>query len=389
MTHPPDPVALAKALIACPSVTPADGGAQGYLADVLAAAGFMVDQLTFSEAGTPDIDNLFASIGSGPPHLVFAGHTDVVPPGDEANWSHPPFTGEVADSALYGRGAVDMKGGIACFLAATLAFLNERPLTAGTLSFAITGDEEGPAINGTKKLIDWSLAAGHRFDAAIVGEPTSRARLGDTIKIGRRGSLSATIRVSGRQGHVAYAELADNPIPHLVRVLDRLTGLSLDEGSADFAPSRLEFTSVDVGNPAFNVIPAAATARLNVRFNDHWSPATLEERLRSEIAAAAGDSPYELTIAPGASDWFLTRPGALVDLLSAAISEVTGLSPERTTGGGTSDARFFRDVCPVVEFGLVGDTMHQVDERVPVADLHALTAIYRRFLDRYYGAGAA
>ncbi len=389
VTQPTDPAALAltKALVVCRSVTPADGGAQAVLADVLAKAGFTVERVTFTAPGTPDVDNLFASIGSGAPHLVFAGHTDVVPPGDEAGWSHPPFAGEVAEGALYGRGAVDMKGGIACFLAAALAFLGERPLEAGTLSFAITGDEEGPAINGTKKLIDWALAAGHRFDAAIVGEPTSRQRLGDTIKIGRRGSLSATLCVHGRQGHVAYAELADNPIPRLVRILDRLSGLSLDTGSADFAPSRLEITSVDVGNPAFNVIPAEATARLNIRFNDRWSPATVEERLRSEIAAAAGDARCDLTIAPGANDWFLTRPGPLVDLLSAAITEVTGLTPEQTTGGGTSDARFFKDICPVVEFGLVGDTMHQADEHVPVADLHELTAIYRGFLNRYFGAG--
>jgi len=386
MTQPPDPVAFARALIACPSVTPADAGAQAFLADVLGGAGFAVERMRFSAPDTPDIDNLFASIGSGAPHLVFAGHTDVVPPGEEAGWRHPPFAGEVADGVLYGRGAQDMKGGIACFLAAALDFLGERPLDAGTLSFAIAGDEEGPAINGTKKLIDWALAAGRRFDAAIVGEPTSRARLGDTIKIGRRGSLSATIQVVGRQGHVAYAELADNPVPRLVRILDRLSGLSLDAGSADFAPSRLEITSVDVGNPAFNVIPAVATARLNVRFNDHWSPATLEERLRNEIADAAGDARCELTIAPGASDWFLTRPGALVDRLSAAIADVTGLTPELTTGGGTSDARFFKDICPVVEFGLVGDTMHQVDERVPIADLLELTAIYRRFLDRSFGA---
>ncbi len=313
----------------------------------------------------------------------------MVPPGDETRWSHPPFAGDVADGALYGRGAQDMKGGIACFLAAALGYLRQRPLAAGTLSFAITGDEEGPSINGTKKLVDWALAAGHRFDAAIVGEPTSRARLGDTIKIGRRGSLSATIRVNGRQGHVAYAELADNPIPRLVRILDRLTRLRLDDGSADFAPSGLEITSVDVGNPAFNVIPAAATAQFNIRFNDHWSPATLEERLRSEIAAGAGDASCDLTIAPGASAWFLTRPGALVDLLSAAITEATGLKPEQTTGGGTSDARFFKDICPVVEFGPVGDTMHQVDERIPVDDLNALTAIYRRFLERYFGTECA
>ncbi|MEX0852444.1 MAG: succinyl-diaminopimelate desuccinylase [Bauldia sp.] len=386
MTQPTDPAALLKALIACRSVTPADDGAQGYLAGVLAGAGFNVERKTFSAAGTPDVDNLFASVGGGQPHLVFAGHTDVVPPGDEVGWSHPPFAAQVADGAIYGRGAVDMKGGIACFVAAALAFLKDRPLTSGTLSLAITGDEEGPAINGTRKLIDWALAGGRRFDAAIVGEPTSRRRLGDTIKIGRRGSLSATIRVAGRQGHVAYPDLADNPIPHLLRILGRLTGLRLDEGSAGFPPSRIEITSVDVGNPAFNIIPGAASARFNVRFNDNWSLAALEDLLSGEIGAAADEAPYDLTIAPGASDWFLTRPGALVDLLSAAIREATGITPGQSTGGGTSDARFFKDVCPVVEFGLVGDTMHQTDERVPIADLAGLTAIYRGFLDRYFAA---
>jgi len=387
MIQPPDQVALLKALIAYRSVTPADGGAQSYLAQVLATAGFKVARKTFTSEGTPDVDNLFASIGRGAPHLVFAGHTDVVPPGNEDRWRFPPFAAEVANGQVYGRGAVDMKGAIACFVAAALAFLDGDAPAVGTLSLAITGDEEGPAINGTRKLIAAALADGHRFDAAIVGEPTSRQRLGDTIKVGRRGSLSATIRVAGRQGHVAYAERADNPIPRLMRILDRLSGLTLDTSSGDFTPSRLEITSVDVGNPAFNVIPDAASARLNVRFNDNWSAATLEARLRGEVAAAAGDTSYEFTVAPGASDWFLTRPGALVDLLAAAIEETTGVTPERSTGGGTSDARFFKDVCPVVEFGLVGETMHQTDEHVSIADLNHLTTIYGRFLERYFASG--
>lgn len=384
MTQPTDPVALTKALIACRSVTPADGGAQTLLADALGSAGFAIERKTFSAPDTPDVDNLFASIGAGAPHLVFAGHTDVVPAGDETQWRRPPFAGEEADGFVHGRGAVDMKGGIACFVAAALSFARGRPMAAGTLSLMITADEEGVAINGTRKLIDWALADGRRFDAALVGEPTSRHRLGDAIKIGRRGTLSATIRVIGSQGHVAYPHLANNPIPALVRILDRLANLHLDEGSVDFAPSNLEITSVDVGNPAFNVIPAEAIARLNVRFNDHWTPNSLEQRLSREIAAAAEGAAAELSVEPGAADWYLTRPGALVDLISAAIADETGLTPERSTAGGTSDARFFKEVCPVVDFGLVGETMHQVDEQVPIADLHALTAIYRRFLDRYF-----
>ena len=387
MTQPIDPAALLKALIACRSVTPADGGAQAFLARVLAGAGFSVVSKTFSATGTPDVDNLFASIGGGQPHLVFAGHTDVVPPGDEQRWSHPPFAAEIADGVVYGRGAVDMKGAIACFVAAALAFIKERPMINGALSLLITGDEEGPAINGTAKLIDWARSQSRAFDAALVGEPTSERRLGDTIKIGRRGSLSATVRVTGRQGHAAYPHLADNPIPHLIRVLDRLTRLKLDGGSAAFAPSNLEITSVDVGNPAFNVIPDVASARLNVRFNDRWSAASIEEHLRNEVAVAAGRASQKFRVEPGASDWFLTRPGPLAEMLSATIRDVTGAAPLTSTGGGTSDARFFKDVCPVVEFGLVGDSMHQIDERVPLADLDALTAIYRGFLDRFFRAG--
>ena len=383
-----DPIAVLQRLIACRSVTPAEGGALDYLAEVLGGAGFATERLSFSAPGTPDIDNLFATIGSGDPHLVFAGHTDVVPPGDEASWSHPPFAGAIAGGQLYGRGAVDMKGGIAAFLAAALDHRGDKAAgggaRGGTLSFLITGDEEGPAINGTVKLLDWARRQGHRFDAALVGEPTSQRQIGDTIKIGRRGSRSGTIRAIGRQGHVAYPELADNPVRSLVRVLDRLLAAKLDEGSQAFQPSNLEVTSVDVGNPAFNVIPGEARARFNIRFNDHWSGKELEAWLRREIATAASGASVELAIEPGGSDWFLTRSEALVGRLSAAIEAVTGGAPELSTDGGTSDARFFKDLCPVVEFGLVGQTMHQVDERVAVADLRVLTGIYRRFLDQFF-----
>jgi succinyl-diaminopimelate desuccinylase len=389
MTHAVlDPVACLKALVACRSVTPTEGGALRYLADTLGGLGFRTERLVFSEAGTPDVENLFATIGTRPPHLAFAGHTDVVPPGDEGLWRHPPFGAEVADGALYGRGAVDMKGGIAAFAAAASAFLAARGEAPGTLSLLITGDEEGPAVNGTVKLLGWALANGCCFDAALVGEPTSVARLGDTVKVGRRGSLSGTIRVPGRQGHAAYPHLAENPVPRLVRLLHRLTATRLDEGSENFQPSNLEVTSVDVGNPAFNVIPGEATARFNVRFNDRWSVETLTGFLKAELDAAADGDAYELAIARGPSEWFLTQSDALIAPLAEAILDVTGLTPQRSTGGGTSDARFFNDICPVVEFGLVGDTMHQVDERVPLADLKALTAIYQGFLERYFAAGS-
>jgi succinyl-diaminopimelate desuccinylase len=373
-----------KALIACRSVTPEDGGAQDYLAEALAAAGFQVERLTFSAAGTADVPNLFATAGSGAPHLVFVGHTDVVPAGDETHWKHPPFSGEIVNGEMIGRGAVDMKGGIAAFLAAAEALAAEGG-PKGTLSFLITGDEEGPAVNGTAKLVAWARERGHRFDAALVGEPTSRQHLGDTVKSGRRGSLSGTITVAGAQGHVAYPHLADNPVPMLVRILDRLMRLRLDEGSADFEPSNLEVTAIETDNPAFNVIPGEARARFNVRFNDTWSITALKALLRREIAEA-GDCAIDFE--PGASESFLTRSGALLSPLSAAIEAVTGLRPETSTGGGTSDARFFKDICPVVEFGLVGRTMHQTDERVALDDLGALTAIYRGFLDRYFAAAA-
>ncbi len=388
MTKPIDPAAFLKALIACRSVTPAEGGALTWMAKVLSEAGFTVERMTFSEPGTPDVENLFASIGSGAPHLVFAGHTDVVPAGDETRWSHPPFAAEIADGLLYGRGAQDMKGGIACFMAAALGRVAEGSLGKGTLSLLITGDEEGPSVNGTVKLLDWAIERGQQFDAAIVGEPTSRARLGDTIKIGRRGALSAIITVHGKQGHVAYPHLAENPIPALARILTRLTTLKLDEGTPDFQPSNLEVTSVDVGNPAFNVIPAEAHANFNVRFNDTWTPETLRAFLVAEITAAAEGARHDIRVVR-TSEGYLTKAGPLVETLSGAIREQAGLTPEASTGGGTSDARFFGGICPVVEFGLVGDTMHQVDERVPLADLTGLTAIYRAFLDKFFAVRRA
>lgn len=383
-----DPVALTRTLVQCPSVTPTEGGALAALEAVLRPAGFDVARVTFSEPGTPDVENLYARIGSGAPFLLFAGHTDVVPPGDAAQWRHGPFAGEIADGQLYGRGTVDMKGGIACFLAAALDHLaanGGRP--KGSIGFLITGDEEGPSVNGTVKLLDWAHARGERFDHCIVGEPSNPQALGDMIKIGRRGSLSAVVTVEGRQGHVAYPDRAANPIPVLLAILSRLTAQPLDAGNAHFQPSNLEITSIDVGNGATNVIPQKAVARFNIRFNDEHSLDGLKAWIEGIVAAAArpGIVPA-VTYARGNSQSFITRPGPFVALVADTIAEVTGRRPELSTSGGTSDARFIKDYCPVIEFGLVGQTMHAVDERVPVADLVALTAIYRRIIDRYFGA---
>lgn len=381
----PDPVAILSRLIAFPSLTPDDAGAFAYVEHLLGGAGWRTERLTFSAPGTADVGNLVATLGDGGPHLVFSGHVDVVPTGEAARWRVPPFSGTVADGYVHGRGAVDMKGGIAAFLAAAMPFAAARDGRPGTITVLLTADEEGPSVNGTVKLLDHAVKAGMRFDAAIVGEPTSRAALGDMVKIGRRGSLSMTLRVSGRQGHVAYPHLADNPVPKLVRLVHRLTTLRLDEGSTDFQPSNLEVTSIDVGNPASNVIPAEAAARFNVRFNDRWSSESLLDFLRAELDSVADGAAYEIGIAHR-SEWFLTRSDALVAPLAAAIREVTGVEPELSTSGGTSDARFFKGVCPVVEFGLVGDTMHQVDERAPVADVEALARIYAGFLAHYFAA---
>jgi succinyl-diaminopimelate desuccinylase len=386
-----DPVALARGLLRCASVTPAEGGALAFLESVLAPAGFAVHRPVFEEPGTPDVENLYARFGAGGPHLVFAGHTDVVPPGDETRWRHGPFAGEVEQGVLFGRGAVDMKGAIACFAAAALDVIAENGgRLPGSLSFLITGDEEGPAVNGTVKLLAWAKARGERFDHCVLGEPTNPAALGDAIKIGRRGSISGTLIVSGVQGHVAYPHLADNPIRGLTAIMTALMAEPLDAGTAHFDASNLEFTSVDVGNRATNVIPAEARARFNIRFNDCHSPDSLADWMAHRAAVAAsreGRDPvaWRIDFDPSNSDVFLTAPGAFVDLMTQAIAAETGRRPALSTSGGTSDARFIKDYCPVVEFGLVGDTMHQIDERVPVADLARLTAIYRRLIRAYFG----
>ncbi|MGO9047909.1 MAG: succinyl-diaminopimelate desuccinylase [Xanthobacteraceae bacterium] len=382
-----DPVAIARNLIRCRSVTPEDGGALAYLQDTLGKAGFAVHRATFAEPGTAPIENLYARIGSEKPNLVFAGHTDVVPPGDEGAWRHPPFGGEVAGDKLFGRGAVDMKGGIACFVAAALDHLaahGGKP-KRGSLSLLITGDEESIAVNGTVKLLKWAAERGETFDHCILGEPSNVETIGDTIKAGRRGSLNGTLIVSGRQGHVAYPDRADNPIRGLVTLIAALQA-PLDAGSAHFDPSHLEFTSVDVGNPTVNLIPGEARARFNIRYNDCHSQSALKTLIeRRAQAAAAGRVRFSFDWQPSNADVFVTKPGPFTDLAIAAIAEVTGRRPKLSTSGGTSDARFIKDYCPVLEFGLVGQTMHQVDECAPVADLVTLTAIYRRMIDNYFG----
>jgi succinyl-diaminopimelate desuccinylase len=383
---PADPVALARDLIRCPSVTPAEGGALDYLQRVLESGGFTVHRVQFSQAGSADVENLYARIGAAAPHLMFAGHTDVVPPGEEAAWTHGPFAGDVADGRLYGRGAVDMKGAIACFLSAALDHLaanGGRP--KGSISFLITGDEEGDAVNGTIKLLQWAAERGERFDHCIVGEPSNPAALGDAVKIGRRGSLNGTLVVTGKQGHVASPHLAENPIRGLVTLMRALMAEPLDRGTEHFDPSNLEFTSVDVGNRTVNLIPGEARARFNIRYNDLHTPEKLKALIERRCAAAAGNTRWCLEYLPSNSRVFRTEPGPFVDLVVEAIAAATGRRPQLSTSGGTSDARFIKDYCPVLEFGLVGKTMHQVDEHVPTAELAALTAIYRRILDRYFG----
>jgi succinyl-diaminopimelate desuccinylase len=388
-----DPVANLQTLVRCPSVTPAEGGALSALDAMLTPLGFSVDRVVATETGTPDIENLYARLGTTGPHLMFAGHTDVVPVGDEASWSHPPFAAEIADGLLFGRGAVDMKGGIACFVAAIARYIKKHGPPAGSVSLLITGDEEGPAINGTVKLLQWAKDRGEHWDAAVVGEPTNPQTLGDMIKIGRRGSISGFVTVRGIQGHAAYPHLADNPLRAASMMALALMDPPLDAGTENFQPTNLEVTTIDTGNTATNVIPAKAQFAFNVRFNDSWTAKSLQAELISRLDAAAADQrlrpgreviAYEITWSERPSHVFLTRDDALVSSLSAAIETVTGRQPALSTTGGTSDARFIKDYCPVVEFGLVGQTMHMVDERVAVEDLETLTRIYELFLDRWF-----
>jgi succinyl-diaminopimelate desuccinylase len=383
-----DPIAIARDLIRCRSVTPAEGGALALIETLLKGAGFEVHRVTFAEAGTDPVENLYARIGTAAPHLMLAGHTDVVPPGDESKWTHPPFAAEIADGVLYGRGAVDMKGGIAAKLAAALDYVaacGGKP--KGSLSFLITGDEEGIAVNGTVKLLAWAAEREEKFDHCILGEPTNPAKLGDMIKIGRRGSQNGTLVVTGTQGHVAYPELADNPVRGIAHLIEALNAEPLDRGSAHFDPSNLEFTSVDVGNTTVNLIPAEARARFNIRFNDHHSRQALRVLIEQRARKAAGERiRWRIDWEPSNADVFLTAPGPFVDMVGKAIEEVTGITPKLSTTGGTSDARFIKNYCPVIEFGLLSQQMHKTDEHVATTDLLALTAIYRHIFERYFSS---
>lgn len=377
-----DPVQLLKNLIACPSVTPDEAGALDVLEAALNAIGFAVTRLTFEGDGSYPVDNLFAIRGHAGRRLLFAGHTDVVPPGDLAHWTTDPFTPRQADGKLYGRGAADMKSGIAAFVAAAAAI----PVEAGTIMLAITNDEEADAINGTAKLMAWAQAQQHHFDFAIVGEPSSTASLGDSIKIGRRGSLSGVITVAGTQGHVAYPDRANNPMPALARVVTALD-TTIDTGTAHFPPSNLEVTSIDVGNAISNVIPASGTIRFNIRYNDLWTPDTLADWVRSRMASVdAAGSTITFALAGEPSRSFLSPLSDDVETLAATIADLTGQRPGLSTGGGTSDARFIAQYGPVVECGLVGPSMHKADEHIALSDLTGLTEIYRAFMLRFFGA---
>jgi succinyl-diaminopimelate desuccinylase len=384
-----DPVQLAQALIRCRSVTPAEGGALTLLESVLRPAGFACHRLEMTEPGTPDVENLYARVGAGAngPHLCFAGHTDVVPVGEEARWSRPPFGADIVDGVLYGRGAADMKGAIACFVAAVLDFLQANGGRApGSISLLITGDEEGPSINGTAKVLAWMQAKGEVPDGCLVGEPTSTAAVGDEIKIGRRGYLNAELVVHGKQGHAAYAHLADNPVPKLARIIDQVSSARMDEGTARFQPSSVQATLISVPNTVTNVIPGAAQATFNIRYNDLHTREAVEAWIRARCEAAAKETGAQFSLRfHGTGDVFLTEPGPLVDTMREAVRAVTGRTAATTTNGGTSDARFIHKYCPVIELGLLNATVHQVDECVPVADLLELTRIYRRFIADYFG----
>ena len=385
-----DPVALTQALVRCPSVTPDEGGALTLLESVLGPAGFNCHRLTMTEPGTPDVENLYARFGRGQPHLCFAGHTDVVPVGNAGAWTRPPFGAVIENGILYGRGSVDMKGAIACFVVAARRYIAVHGGKPDfSISLLITGDEEGPSINGTMKVLDWMRDRGEVMSAAIVGEPSNPKALGDEIKIGRRGSLNGEIVVHGKQGHAAYPHLAENPVPKLARLIDRLSSTPLDTGTPDFEASSLQVTVISAPNTATNVIPAEARAKFNVRYNDLWRRPKLESWVREQCAAAATEvaARHEVSFS-GTGDVFLTKPGPLVETMRSAVHAVTGRMPALTTAGGTSDARFIQAYCPVIEFGLVNETIHAIDERVAVDDLIKLTEIYERFIEGYFASGA-
>lgn len=370
---------LLQRLIACPSVTPKDEGAQVLLAEFLSDAGFECHHLFFGE-GDEQVPNLFARIGSEGPHLCYAGHTDVVPPGPEDQWTFGPFNPEIKDGVLYGRGASDMKGSVAAFALAAKNYLKDNNVK-GSISFLITGDEEGVAVNGTVKVLEWMKEHGHIPDVCLVGEPTNPEHLGQEIKIGRRGSLNGHITVKGKQGHVAYQHLADNPVPRLVTLLETLIAYEFDQGSEFFPPTNLEITTIDVGNKATNVIPEGGWASFNIRFNDHWSSQSLKEKITALLDATGYD--YEIEF-EGNAESFITQPCEWSKIVKSAVEDISGKSPDYTTNGGTSDARFIVHYCPVIECGGVNASVHQIDENARVQDLEDLTKIYQRILERYF-----
>ena len=379
---PIDALELARALIRCDSVTPRDGGALDVLGEALTRAGFTCHRLAFSEPGFEEVQNLYARFGDAAPNFCFAGHTDVVPVGDFEAWTADPFGAEIRDGYLWGRGATDMKSAVACFASAAAAFIAAAGTTMpGSISLLITGDEEGPAVNGTNKVLAWLAERGESIEDCLVGEPTNPAKLGEAIKIGRRGSITGQLRVAGVQGHVAYPGLADNPVPKMLRLLSALAAATLDDGTEHFQPSNLEITTVDVGNAASNVIPAEARATFNVRFNDLHTSATVGRWVRDILDGVGAAYDLDLHVTGEA---FLTPPGKLSGIITAAVKEALGMEPALSTAGGTSDARFIRNAAPVAEFGLIGQTMHKIDERIALTDIAALTGIYASVLKRYF-----
>ena len=377
-----NPIELSQRLIRCPSVTPDEGGALDELQNVLEELGFRCQRLLFSESGTPDVDNLYARLGDRGPNFCFAGHSDVVPPGDRDEWGEDPFSGVVIDGKLFGRGSADMKSAIASFISAVQQYKsNVGEEIPGSISLLITGDEEGPAINGTIKVLDWMSKNNELIDACIVGEPTNPDHLGQMIKIGRRGSFTGWLTVTGVQGHTAYPHLAENPLSKLVKMLEPLAEEQLDQGTEYFPPTTVAISSIDTGNSATNVIPQKVTASFNIRFNDSRTAEDIEEWLRGHFDSVGGS--YQLETACS-SNAFITEPGALSEDLISAIKDVVGSSPEISTTGGTSDARFIRKYCPVVEFGIVGKTMHKINEHVEIKDVELLTDIYTELLDRFF-----
>ncbi|MGH1398273.1 MAG: succinyl-diaminopimelate desuccinylase [Alphaproteobacteria bacterium] len=375
----PNVIDLLEKLIACPSVTPEDAGAQEILAAELDALGFEIHHLPFEDE-TGRVPNLFARIGSAAPHICFAGHTDVVPPGAAEQWTYGPFTPTIKDGVIYGRGASDMKGAVAAFVVAAKEYLAGNT-PKGSISLLITGDEEDIAVNGTVKVLEWMKDNGHTPDVALVGEPTNPAHLGQEIKIGRRGSLNGTLTVKGTQGHVAYQHLADNPMPRLIKLADALASHKFDTGSEFFPPTNLEITSIDVGNGASNIIPEKGIIRFNIRFNDQWSSTSLKAKI-AELLEQTG-APYDIEF-EGNAESFITKPDAWTQCVQGAVTDIAGKTPAYTTTGGTSDARFISQHCPTIECGAVNNSIHQIDENAKVSDLEALVQIYRRVLERYF-----